>query len=189
VAADGQVPSIVPENGNGNFLGNLQTAQAVTVAFVDYGNAESAQHSLEVLPQLQETYIDTGQLLYVLHPWFEERGDAANLGAIAAECAGQQGDYWGMHDMLFENQADWTGAADPATALAGYAESLDLDTDQFEACQASDEAALAVQGGKIVGILYGVPGAPVFLFNNGQGQQGSPTFEEFQATIGSILAP
>jgi protein-disulfide isomerase len=189
VAAGGEAPSILPEGGDGHFLGSLQTAQAVTVAFVDYGNEESAQHSLEVLPQLQEAYIDTGQMLYVLHPWFQESGGVSDLGAIAAECAGQQGSYWEMHDMLFAEQADWTGAEDPAGILAGYAESLDLDGDQFEACQASDDAALAVQGGKIVGLLYGVPGAPVFLFNNGQGQQGSPSFEEFEAIIGSILAP
>jgi protein-disulfide isomerase len=189
VAAGGEAPSILPEGGQGHFLGNLQTAQAVTVAFVDYGSDESAQHGLEVLPQLQDTYIDTGQMLYVLHPWFLESGGASNLGAIAAECAGRQGSYWEMHDVLFEEQANWTSAADPATVLAGYAESLDLDADQFQVCQASEDATLAVQGGKIVGLLYGVPGAPVFLFNNGQGQQGSPPFEEFEVIINSILAP
>jgi protein-disulfide isomerase len=39
----------------------------------------------------------------------------------------------------------------------------------------------------VVAAIYGVPGAPVFLYNNGQGAQGSPTFEEFQTTIDSIL--
>jgi hypothetical protein len=37
--------------------------------------------------------------------------------------------------------------------------------------------------------MYNVPSAPVFLFNNGEGQQGSPSFEEFQSTIDSILSP
>jgi protein-disulfide isomerase len=40
----------------------------------------------------------------------------------------------------------------------------------------------------VVAALYGVPSAPVFLFNNGQGQPGSPTFEEFQAIIDPILS-
>jgi hypothetical protein len=69
----------------------------------------------------------------------------------------------------------------------GYAESLGLDGAKFEQCLASESAALRVQAGNVVAALYGVPGAPVFLFNNGQGQQGSPTFEEFKAIIDSIV--
>jgi predicted DsbA family dithiol-disulfide isomerase len=68
-----------------------------------------------------------------------------------------------------------------------YAESLDLDGTEFETCLDSDWAALRVQAGSVVAALYGVPGAPIYLFNNGQALQGSPTFEEFQAQIDSIL--
>jgi len=32
-----------------------------------------------------------------------------------------------------------------------------------------------------------VPGAPIYLFNNGQALQETPTFEEFQVQIDSIL--
>jgi hypothetical protein len=46
-----------------------------------------------------------------------------------------------------------------------------------------------VQSGNVLGALYGVPGAPVFLFSNGTAQQGSPTIEEFSDTIESIVNP
>lgn len=187
VAAGGESPQIVPAGDDWHLLGNPQTASAITVAFVDYSSAESADHASQVLPQLQETYVDTGDMVYVLHPWFDARDSAGAEGAIAAECAGTQGQYWGMHDQLFENQASWTAAEDPASQFVGYAESLGMDVPSFEDCLDSEDAALQAQAGKIVGILYGVPGAPVFLFNNGQGQQGSPTLEEFQQIINSIL--
>ena len=70
-----------------------------------------------------------------------------------------------------------------------YAEALDLDAAKFEECLDSDWANLRVQAGNVLGALYGVPGAPVFLFNNGSAQQGSPTVEEFKATIDSIVNP
>lgn len=92
-----------------------------------------------------------------------------------------------MHEELFAEQDDWVTAAEPASVIDGYAESLDLDMEQFETCLDSDWAKLRVQAGSVVGAIYGVPGAPVFLFNNGQGEQGSPTFEEFQTVIDSIL--
>jgi protein-disulfide isomerase len=187
VAAGGKSPQIVPAGDDWHLLGDPRSASAVTVAFVDYGSAESADHALQVLPQLQESYIDAGEMVYVLHPWFDARDSASARAAIAAECAGTQGEYWGMHDQLFENQDAWTDAEDPASQFAGYAESLDMDVTSFQDCLNSEDAALRAQTGKIVGILYGVPGAPVFLFNNGQGQQGSPSFEEFQQIIDSIL--
>lgn len=189
VAAGGEMPQILPQTDVPTVIGNRQTASAVTVAFVDYGSAESAQHALEVLPKLREAYIDSGQMLYVLHPWYSEAGSPSALAAIAADCAGQQGSYWEMHDLLFEEQQDWLSAEDPASLMTDYARALNLDAGAFQDCQGSDETALHVMAGKVVAALYGVPAAPVFLFNNGQGQQGSPTFEEFQSIIDSIVNP
>ncbi|MEK7508222.1 MAG: thioredoxin domain-containing protein, partial [Patescibacteria group bacterium] len=34
--------------------------------------------------------------------------ESADLAARASEAAGNQGKFWEMHDMLFENQARWT---------------------------------------------------------------------------------
>ncbi len=53
---------------------------------------------------------------------------------------------------------------------------LELDAASFEECLGSEWARLRVQAGGVVGAIYGVPGAPVFLFNNGQGQEGSPSY-------------
>jgi protein-disulfide isomerase len=189
VAAGGPPPEIVPTGDDWHVRGDPQTARAITVAFVDYASPESGEHAREVLPQLLTEYIDSGQLIYVLHPWSETDDSPGALAAIAAECAGQGGQGWEMHAQIFEEQDTWTKSGQPGALFTGYAESLGLDTAEFEACLESEEAKLRVQAGSVVGALYGVPGAPVFLFNNGQGQDGSPTFEEFQAMIDSILTP
>ena len=34
--------------------------------------------------------------------------DKAALSTQASEAAGKQGKFWEMHDVLFENQADWS---------------------------------------------------------------------------------
>jgi protein-disulfide isomerase len=186
-AAGGEPPQIVPPAGDVHLLGDTQTARAITVAFVDYSSPESAQHALEVLPKLEEEYIETGQLVYVLHPWVATMDSPGAQAAIAAECAGEQGAYWEMHDWLFEQQSTWNTADDSTPLFVDAASALDLDTAQFEECLDSEWASLRVQAGSGVAALYGVPGAPVFLFNNGQGQQGSPSLEEFETIIDSIL--
>ena len=189
VAAGGQPPAIVPLGDDWHVRGDLQTARAVTVAFVDYSNLESGLHAREVLSDLVEEYVDTGKMIYVLHPWSSGLDSPGARAAIAAECAGDQGQYWEMHGVLFDDQEAWTESGDPASLFIGFAESLDLDTAEFEECLDSEWAALRVQAGNVVAALYGVPSAPVFLFNNGQAQQGSPSFDEFKAIIDSIVNP
>jgi protein-disulfide isomerase len=189
VAAGGPPPNILPQaTGDWRVQGNpvSGSARAITIAFLNYGDPESANHVLEVWPQLKETYVDPGQLIYVVHPLFEETGSPAAEAATAALCAGRQDSFLAMHTLLFENQEAWTTATDVDSTLVEYAGSLGLDEALFESCLVSDEARLEAQSGNVLAALYGVPGAPVFLFNNGQGEQGSITFEEFQTIIESI---
>jgi protein-disulfide isomerase len=188
LSAGGTTPEIVPMTGDPRVLGDFQTAVAVTVAFVDYSSSESAQHALEVLPKLKTEYIDTGKMIYVLHPWTSGMETPGAQAAIAAECAGEGGKYWEMHDRLFQEQKTWTQAKELRPLFTGYAEDLGLDTAKFVQCLDSDSAKLRVQAGNVLAAQYGVPSAPVFLFNNGQGKQGSPTFEEFKAVIDSIVS-
>jgi protein-disulfide isomerase len=186
VAAGGSSVEIVPV-GNWRVLGSTQTAKAASVAFMDYADSQSRQHALEVLPQLKQTYIDTGQMLYIIHPWSSGEDTPSARGAAAAECAGQQGKGWEMYTKLFEEQDKWTQAADPQPLFSSYAQGLGLDTAKFEQCLSSPETALAVQGGNVVAAMTGVPSAQTYLFNNSQSLSGSPTFAEFKTIIDSII--
>jgi protein-disulfide isomerase len=47
--------------------------------------------------------------------------------ALAAEAAGAQGQFWPMHDLLFENQAHLK-----PQQLRGYAQRLELDVERFD---------------------------------------------------------
>jgi protein-disulfide isomerase len=187
VAAGGGQPEIIPSGDDWRVRGDMNTATAVTLAFADYSNPESAQHAREVLPALVEQYVDSGQMIYVLHPWSSGTDSPGAQAAVVAECAGEQGKYWEMHDLLFSEQDAWTETEEPSSEFASYSEALELDSDQFEQCLASEWASVRAQSGNVLTALRGWPGAPLFLFNNGQGQPGSPGLEEFQTIIDSIV--
>jgi protein-disulfide isomerase len=136
---------------------------------------------------LVSDYIDAGTLIYVLHPWWDGAEGPGTQAATAAECAGEQGEYWDMQDLLFKEQDTWLSSDDRAAQFGEYAQSLDLDTGAFETCLTSDAAAMRVLAGNVVGARYGVDQAPIFLFNNGQALQGSPTLEEFESMVNSIV--
>ncbi len=186
-AGGSTLPQILPTGEDPSVRGNRQTARAVAVAFVDYADPGSAEHARTVLPKLMEQYVDGGELLYVIHPVSDGDGSPGTRAAEAVECAGQQGEYWEMHDLLFEEQGTWTATDDPASGFSDYAASLDLDMDEFVECLDSDWASLRVLASTAVAAMLGITDTPAYLFNDGQEPRNLSTFDEFEATISSIL--
>jgi protein-disulfide isomerase len=59
--------------------------------------------------------------------------------ARAAEAAGMQGKFWEMHDMIYENQNNWSENSNAAVIFEGYAKQLGLNADQFKKDYASSK--------------------------------------------------
>ncbi len=60
--------------------------------------------------------------------------------SMAAEAAAEQGKFWEMHDMIFENQGIWAPSSSAASIFSSYAEELGLDMDQFGRAVRSNDA-------------------------------------------------
>jgi protein-disulfide isomerase len=84
----------------------------------------------------------------------------AYQAALAAEAAGFQGEFWRMHDLLFEHQE----ALDDESLIV-YATALQLDVERFIADMESDAPARRVQQDFMSGIRSGVNGTPTFFIN------------------------
>ena len=95
--------------------------------------------------------------------------DKASLSAQAAEAAGAQGQFWPMHDLLFERQTEWSSMSVEQFRewLLERAKELELDSDQFAKDIDSKEIADRVQADYDRGAEIGLPGTP-FLLINGQ---------------------
>jgi len=135
-----------------------------------------------------ETYINTGKVryifrnfpLYSIHP-------QAQKAAEAAECAGEQGQYWEMHDLLFGGQESWAGNPDAVTVFKGLAGELSLDQAQFDACLDDGTYADKVAADYQEGVQEGVSGTPAFRIN-GIALSGAQPFAAFQQHIEYLLA-
>ena len=84
----------------------------------------------------------------------------AEHAAEAAEAAGAQGNFWGMHDLLFENQ----GALEDED-LAAYAVELGLDETRVIREVASSVYAPRIREDFKSGVRGGVNGTPTFFIN------------------------
>jgi protein-disulfide isomerase len=84
----------------------------------------------------------------------------AEHAAEAAEAAGDQGNFWGMHDILFENQS----ALDDED-LAAYADELNLDAQRLVREVTSSVYAPRIREDFKAGVRGGVNGTPTFFIN------------------------
>jgi protein-disulfide isomerase len=143
---------------------------------------------LLTLPQLKSTYIDTGLVRYVVKDFPLSSHANATAAAGAARCAGAQGAYWPMHELLFDRQQQWSpqGAEQVTGAFAAYAEELDLDTGAFRECLDADEFGDLIRQDVWDGEQAGVRGTPSFRIN-GQLLRGAHHFETFQELIEAEL--
>lgn len=111
------------------------------------------------MPQIEKDYIKTGKVKYVVRDFpLESIHPQAFKAHEAANCAGDQGKYWEMHDRLFTNQK-----ALGLKALPGHAEVVGLDLPTFEACLSSGKHSSEIRADLAEGIKAGVRGTPTFL--------------------------
>ncbi len=84
----------------------------------------------------------------------------AEHAAESAEAAGAQGNFWGMHDLLYENQ----GALEDEN-LARYAAELGLDDARLIREVTSEVYARGIREDFKSGVRGGVNGTPTFFIN------------------------
>ena len=91
----------------------------------------------------------------------------ARAAAAAAEAAGQQGKYWEMHDLIYENQNAWKSASgtERTNTFSSYAEQIGLDTEKFAADIASSAVNQKVLFDQALGNKQSVDSTPTFILN------------------------
>ena len=114
----------------------------------------------------------------------------AMAAGAAAECAGDQGKYWEMHDAIFANQSELTDLK-----LREHAKSLHLNEATFTKCIAGDVLAEIKQDQDEARRL-GVESTPTFLIGRFQSDgtikvtkriNGAVPYETFKATLKDSL--
>ena len=89
----------------------------------------------------------------------------AFLAARAAEAAGQQGKFWEMHDLIYDNQKEWSEAMEPRVQFDSYAARLGLDVQRFKADMERQDLADRIKDDYVRGNALGVKGTPTIYLN------------------------
>jgi protein-disulfide isomerase len=138
-----------------------------------------------LIRQIAPQYIDTGKVKVVYHN-FAFIGDESTWAAQAAECANDQGKFWTFASYLFDHQTGENVGAFSRDNLKRFAQELNLDTNQFNACFDSGKYAGLIGQELNEGRAVGVKATPSFLIN-GQFVEGLMPQSQFTAALDSFL--
>jgi len=83
-------------------------AKVIIVEFSDFQCPYCSRYAIETYPQIIQNYGDKVRYLFHDYP-LPFHGNAQKASEVA-HCAGEQGKYWEMHDLLFQNQSVWSGS-------------------------------------------------------------------------------
>ena len=131
------------------------------VVVVEYGDFEcpNCKQAAPAVKMLLERFEGNVRFAFRHFP-LEEVHPHARQAAEAAECAGAQGRFWEMHELLFAHQTHLD-----AKHLHGYAEQLGLDLARFTA-ELDDQVYLQrIREHVASGKRSGVRGTPGFFIN------------------------
>ena len=135
-------------------------------------------------PLLKQLNQELGGEMQFVYRHFPLRQIHANaeLAARAAEAAGKQGKFWEYHDLLFENQREWSEESGAKNIFVRYAQSLDLDTGRFTNDMDSQEIKEKVAKDYASGIESAVDATPTFFLNEKR-IQNPRSYDEFRNVI------
>ena len=157
-------------------------APVTIVEFGDFNCGYCGKWAREVLPKINDKYVETGKvrMAYVHYPIL---GADSMKAAEAAECAGQQDRFWDYHLMLYSHQ----GIGYTSDNLKKLAEEMGLDTKNFHACLEDFADRAPLEDDIRLSQVMGVRGTPAFLVN-GIPLAGAYPYEDFETVIEGSLA-
>ncbi len=130
------------------------------------------------LKQLVKKYPKDVRIVFKHHPLsFHKQAPDASRAAMAA---GEQGKFWEMHDLLFQNYSAFkSNAQDMKGYTAGFAGQLGLDVEKFKKDFDKPEYKATIDRDMKLAASIGVRGTPHF-FINGSRMSGAQPLNAFE---------
>ncbi len=164
--------------GDAPVLGK-KDAPVTIVEFTDYQCTFCQRFHTVTFPELQRKYVDTGKVRFVTRDLPLEMHSKAEQAAEAARCAGEQGKFWDMRNILVAN-ASKLGETD----LVEYATKLSLAVPAFQTCLSSGKYREAVQKDMTEAAGLEISGTPSFVIG-----KTTPDGVEGVVVVGALPLP
>jgi protein-disulfide isomerase len=162
---------------------HAQGKSSAAVTLVEYGDYQCPYcgAAYPLVRQLQQQF--GAELRFVFRNFpLTQAHPLAQMAAELAEAAATLGQFWPMHDWIYENQDAWSQG--DGEELLGGITVLELDADKIAQAIKQPQIERRIKTDFNGGVRSGVNGTPSF-FVNGKLHQGSP--QALAGAIGRLL--
>lgn len=175
-----QVQFAPAEDAIGVSMGQAD-APVVVREFADY-QCPACGAFEPALEKMRKEYVDTGMVRFVFFDYPLDIHKNAMLASLTARCAGSQGHFWPMHDLLYARQQEWAELPDPIAKFQSYAQELGLDPGALLGCVRSGSTHQDVARSQAYGDALGINATPSYGVN-GAGRAGVMPYAELSKLI------
>ncbi|MEO8083752.1 MAG: thioredoxin domain-containing protein [Ardenticatenales bacterium] len=173
----------LPETGDAD-------APLLILEFSDYRCPFCKQFFDETLPDVRKNWIDTGKVRLQFYDLpLTNHGYPAVIGAELAHCAGEQGEYWAMHDVLYEAFDALTDVVDlkdeekSITDMLKAGEKAGLDNDKLKECVESKRYRPIVAELASTALEKEINGTPWFILIAGEHAESIPGYVDYKTML------
>jgi protein-disulfide isomerase len=139
------------------------------------------------MPTIKEQLIAPGKVRWRFRDYPLPMHPFSRLAAHAAQCAGEQGKFWEMHDQLFGNHSWAQTGKNPTGLFRDFAKAAGVDVGRYDACMESGRYAARIEFSRHEGEQRRVDGTPTFYIN-GAKYAGRNNSDAFKAAVDSAAA-
>ena len=187
LAAAGPPPTATDDGFRGYTMGD-STAKVEITEYSDFECPYCARFATIQMPTIREQLINTGKVRWRYRDFPIPGHQYGRFAAHAAQCAGEQGKFWDMHDQLFYNHSWAQTGRDPSKLFRTFATTAGLDLTRYDECMKSGRYAARIEFSRQEGLGVLVDGTPTFYINGKKFTGPSGTSDAFKAIADSIIA-
>ena len=184
----GAIEASAPVVASDGFTGFTIGSDSAPVEVVEYSDFECpfcARFATLQMPAVRRQLIETGVVRWRFRDYPLPNHQYSRYAAHAAQCAGEQGRFWEMHDAIFADHSWAQTGKNPARLFNAMAERAGVDPAAYKACMESNRFAARIEASREEGEARGVGGTPSF-FVNGVPYRRNPTSDAFKALADSL---
>lgn len=136
------------------------------VVLVEYGDFQcpSCGQYFPIIEQVRQKFGDKIKFQFINFPLVQIHQNAM-AAARAAEAASNQGKFWEMYELLYQNQQSWASVQNVNPIFEQYAAQIGLDVNKFKTDMASEAVASTINADIARAQAIGASGTPTFVLN------------------------
>jgi protein-disulfide isomerase len=160
-------------------------APLTIVEYTDYQCPFCQRFHVTAFNELKKAYIDTGKVRFYSRDLPLDFHPNAMRAALAARCAGEQGQFWKLRDVMGANPDKLD-----IDHIVGFATDLKMDAAQLRGCVEGEKYKKAIEADLLEAMKVGAQGTPTFVLGkstatgvDGEVMEGAMPFPMFDQKL------